>query len=111
MTPIEAQKTQNLATKSRLTSNKIAIRIAYLSGTLQQLTGIQVIILYAGEIMLDIEPQLQKIVPLILQLIGLISSLYAMKIIQTHGRKELLQFGLFYMGTIYILIAICFQLE
>jgi MFS family permease len=61
--------------------------------------------------MLEIQPRLQKVVPLILQIIGLLASLYAMKIIRIKGRKELMQFGLFYMGAIYILVAICFQIE
>jgi hypothetical protein len=61
--------------------------------------------------MLDIEPRFHKIIPLLLQIEGFAASLYSMKIINTHGRKELIQFGLFYMGAIHILVAICFLLE
>jgi hypothetical protein len=42
--------------------------MAYFIGSIQQFTGIQVIIVYAGEIMLTIEPGFQKIVPLFLQI-------------------------------------------
>jgi hypothetical protein len=34
-----------------------------------------------------------------------------MRLISSHGRKELIQLGLFYMGTIHIFVAICFLLE
>jgi hypothetical protein len=71
----------------KLTSNKIAVRLAIFQGSLQQLSGIQVVILYVGEIMLSIKPELQKVVPLVLQIEGLVASLYAMRLTDTHGRK------------------------
>jgi MFS family permease len=34
-----------------------------------------------------------------------------MKLLDTHGRKELIQFGLFIMGIVHIVVALCFLLE
>lgn len=48
-------------------SNKVAIIVAYSLSSMQQITGIQVIILYAGEMMLSLWPHMEKIIPIILQ--------------------------------------------
>lgn len=80
-------KQQQPKGQAHLTSNSIAVKAAYHLLILQQTSGIQVIILYTGEIMLAISPALQKLVPLILQIEGLLASLYAIHLIERYGRK------------------------
>lgn len=97
--------------QTHLPSNKIAVKAALHLLILQQITGIQVIILYTGEIMLSIDPGLQKIVPLILQIEGLVASLYAIRLIENHGRKQLIQNGLFVMGIALAIISLSFFVQ
>jgi hypothetical protein len=73
--------------KNPLQSNKIAIFAAHHLAILQQVSGIQVIILYAGDILLKLYPFLEKLVPLFLQIVGLLASLQTVRLLQTHGRK------------------------
>jgi hypothetical protein len=73
--------------KNPLQSNKIAIFAAHHLAILQQASGIQVIILYAGDILLKLYPFLEKFVPLFLQIVGLLASLQTVRLLQNHGRK------------------------
>jgi SP family arabinose:H+ symporter-like MFS transporter len=96
------------AVRNQLHSNKIAIMAAYHLGILQQVSGIQVIILYAGDILLKLYPFLEKIVPLFLQIVGLMASLQTVRLLPTRGRKELIQDGSLVMGITLLIVAFCF---
>lgn len=94
-----------------LTSNSIAVKAAYHLLILQQTSGIQVIILYTGEIMLAISPSLQQLVPLILQIEGLLASLYAIRLIERYGRKDIVQYGLAAMAAALAVISLSFFVQ
>ncbi len=99
---------QKIGVKSQLHSNKIAIWAAYHLGIFQQVSGIQVIILYAGDILLKLYPFLEKLVPLFLQIVGLLASLQTSRLLNNRGRKEAIQYGAFYMGIALLIVAFCF---
>lgn len=58
--------------------------------------------------MLKIYPNLQKIVPLGLQIVGLLSSLLTVKLMGSYGRKQLLQSGLLATGITHFIVCVSF---
>jgi hypothetical protein len=62
-------------------SNKIAVCAAIHLSALQQITGIQIVVLYTGEMLLSILPSMEKIVPIFLSTLGFAMTFYGMKLL------------------------------
>ena len=67
--------------------NKYAVIAAVNVSTLQQFSGIQVIVLYAGDIMLRIWPSIEKTLPILLHSLGFVATLQTIWLIERFGRK------------------------
>ena len=75
---------------------------------LQQLTGMQVINIYTGDMALRIWPSVEKTLPILIHTLGLFASLQAMQLIINHGRKFLIQRGTIYLAFLSLIFALCF---
>ena len=73
--------------KKTLKSNKLAVLAAHHISVVQQFTGIQIIIIYTGDIVLKIWPVLAKPLPIIIHTLGFIASYQTMKALDIYGRK------------------------
>jgi hypothetical protein len=73
--------------KKTLKSNKLAVIAAHHISVIQQLSGIQIIIIYTGDIVLKIWPILEKPLPIIIHILGFIASYQTMKALGIYGRK------------------------
>lgn len=89
-------------------SNKYAVLAAYHSAILQQLSGIQIVILYAGDIVLKIFPSIEKTLPILIHSLGFIACYQTMWMISIYGRKEIIQKGTIALASISILFMLCF---
>ena len=78
---------------------------------MQHLTGIQIIILYTGEIMQSVWPSLSKIVPVLMQIMGLFASIITFHTINFYGRKTLIQRSTLAMVPLHLLVFLCFMLQ
>jgi hypothetical protein len=68
-------------------SNKYAVIASYHVAMLQQLSGIQIVILYAGDIVLRIWPSIEKTLPILIHSLGFIACYQTMWMISIYGRK------------------------
>jgi len=73
--------------KKTLKSNKLAVLAANHISVVQQFTGIQIIIIYTGEIVLKIWPAVEKPLPIIINTLGFIASYQTIKALEIYGRK------------------------
>ena len=95
----------------RLTSNPLAVMTAYCVSALQQLSGIQIVNLYAGEIVLTLWPEIAKVVPVLLQTEGFFFTLLIFYVIDSFGRKSIVQGALIAKAVLHFVLFWCFYIR
>lgn len=93
-------------------NSKIAILMGFHCAILQQMCGINVIVLYCGDI-LDavVEGEMRKILRILVQAISLVGCFGATYFIKKLGRKTLLQVGAIGIGLSLVVLGICFSVQ
>jgi facilitated trehalose transporter len=94
--------------KIKSESNPYAIVVAYHLGILQQLSGIQIIIIYTGDIVLKIWPSIEKTLPILIHGLGAMACYLTMWLIGHYGRKELIQKGTLILIVFSFMFVGCF---
>jgi hypothetical protein len=86
----------------------LSTRVVYHLAVMQQMTAIQVVYIYVGEIVLQVYPSLYMFIPVLVHSQGVLAIFLSMQFTKTYGRKDILQFGCLGCAISLFVISGCF---
>jgi hypothetical protein len=88
--------------------HRLSTRVVYHLAVMQQMTAIQVVYIYVGEIVLQVYPSLYMFIPVLVHSQGVLAIFLSMQFTKTYGRKDILQFGCLGCAISLFVISGCF---
>lgn len=97
-----------IAKNTEVKTCPLAIIAAFHLAIAQQMVGMGAIIAYSGEIVGSIFPKIEKVFPILINLIAVTGAFLSIPTLKILGRKKSLEFGALAIAFLLIILSLCF---